>query len=240
MNNGKNNLKRRLITHENPKSPVSEAYRHLRTNLLYSGLNDENSNITMVSSPGPGEGKTTTIINLAITFANLGKKTLIIDSDLRKPVLHKVFNSDNECGLTHYLCNQDIKINEIIEETEIEKLNLITCGVIPPNPSELLASDRMNKLLEKLSKDFDIVLLDAPPIMAVTDSILISKYVTKFILVVRIGVSEKGGTIRSIQSLKQVNTEISGLVMNDLDYSNSYYSNNYYYQNYYYYSSESS
>ena len=243
LNGAKNldNLQRRLITHESPKSPVSEAYRHLRTNLLYTQANKDSKNTIMVSSPGPGEGKTTTIINLAITFANLGKKTILIDSDLRKPVLHKVFNTEKDKGLTHYLCDtdSDIGLGDIIKNTEIQNLSLITCGLIPPNPSELLASEKMEKLICELESQYDIVLLDAPPIMAVTDAILLSKYVSKFILLVRVGVSDKGGTARSIESLNQVNTKVSGIVMNALDANNSsYYNNYYYYQNYYYYSSD--
>ena len=118
-------------------------------------------------------------------------------------------------------------------------MSLITCGLIPPNPSELLASEKMEKLICELESQYDIVLLDAPPIMAVTDAILLSKYVSKFILLVRVGVSDKGGTARSIESLNQVNTKVSGIVMNALDANNSsYYNNYYYYQNYYYYSSD--
>ena len=140
------NIQRRLITHEDPKSPISEAYRSLRTSLMYTKKENQGGAI-MVSSPGPGEGKTTTIINLAITYANLGKKTLLIDGDLRKPVLHKVFDANNEQGLTHYLSGVEEKWKNVIVSTSIDNLQIIYSGAIPPNPSELIGSDLMKDLL---------------------------------------------------------------------------------------------
>ena len=119
-------IQRRLVTHEDPRSPISESYRSLRTSLMYTTKGDQGT--IMVSSPGPGEGKTTTIINLAITYANLGKKTLLIDGDLRKPVLHKVFNSNNKKGLTHYLSGMEEKRDNIINNT-------VGCPCPCPGPS---------------------------------------------------------------------------------------------------------
>ena len=141
-------LQRRLIIREDPKSPISEAYRSLRTSLMYTKSNSK-SNVILVSSPGPGEGKTTTIANLAITYANLGKKTLLIDSDLRKPVIHNVFKADKSPGLTSFFSgNSDLK--GIINKTDIDNLEIITSGVIPPNPSELLDSNKMIDFIEKV------------------------------------------------------------------------------------------
>ena len=144
-----NKIQRRLITHEDPKSPISEAYRSLRTSLMYTTKGNQGT--IMVSSPGPSEGKTTTIINLAITYANLGKKTLLIDGDLRKPVLHKVFNTVIEKGLTHYLSGVEEKWENIINPTDVENLQIIYSGAIPPNPSELLGSELMNNLIIELN-----------------------------------------------------------------------------------------
>lgn len=230
-------LQRRLITHEDPKSPVSEAYRSLRTSLIYS-KNGAKSKTILVSSPGPGEGKTTTIINLAITYANLGKKTILIDGDLRKPVIHKVFNLDNNFGLTHYLSNVKEGSNEVIVSSDIENLHLISSGAIPPNPSELLGTSELEKLLSELKEKYDVVLFDAPPIMAVTDAIIMSKNIDKLVLVVRSGKTDKGGLRRTLSILNQVKIQLSGIVVNAMDFSNSYYANNYYY-NYYNYYSES-
>mgnify|MGYP006139846763 FL=1 len=230
-------IQRRLVTQEDPKSPVSEAYRALRTSLLYSTI-DKNKKTIMVSSPGPGEGKTTTIINLAITYANLGKRTLLIDGDLRRPVLHKVFGTSKDVGLTHYLTGNLNNYKDIVKTTDVENLELITCGVVPPNPSELLASPRLIELIPILEKKYDIILFDAPPILAVTDAVVLSQLVSQFIMVVRIAVTDKGGMLRSINSMSQVKANVSGVVLNDMDYSNSYYSGNYYnYYNYYYYGS---
>ena len=231
---GIGNLQRRLITHEDPKSPISEAYRSLRTSLMYTKLG-ENGTI-MVSSPGPGEGKTTTIINLAITYANLGKKTLLIDGDLRKPVLHKVFNGNNEKGLTHLLSKIEDEAETVIQSTDIENLSIIYSGVIPPNPSELLGSETMKKMVNELKNKYDVILFDAPPIMAVTDAVVLSRLINQFILVVRFGSTDKDSIEQSLNSLYHVNTQLSGVVMNDLNQKNSYYSKNYYSDNNYYYS----
>jgi len=227
-------LQRRMVTHEDPQSPISEAYRSLRTSLMYTKQGDKGS--IMVSSPGPGEGKTTTMINLAITYANLGKKTLLIDADLRRPVLHKVFNTTKDVGLTHYLTGNIKTIEDVVKLTDIENLELITCGVVPPNPSELLASSSLYNLIPKLKEKYDIILFDAPPILAVTDAVVLSRLASQFIMVVRVGVTDKGGMQRSMHSMAQVNTNITGIVLNAMDFSNSYYSGNYYnYYNYYYY-----
>ena len=230
---GIGNLQRRLITHEDPKSPISEAYRSLRTSLMYTKKGEKGT--IMVSSPGPGEGKTTTIINLAITYANLGKKTLLVDGDLRKPVLHKVFNGNNEKGITHLLSGLEEKWESVIQPTDIENLSIIYSGVIPPNPSELLGSVTMKKMVEELKENFEIILFDAPPIMAVTDAVVLSRLINQFILVVRFGSTDKDSIAHSLNSLSHVNTYLTGVVLNDLNQKNSYYSKNYYsYSNYYY------
>ena len=145
------NLQSRLITHENPKSPISEAYRSLRTSLLYTSA-DSDIKSMIISSTGPGEGKTTTIANLAITYANLGKKTLLVDTDLRRPVVHKVLDLDKEPGITDYLSGANNDFNTIVQKTEIENLFAVPSGIIPPNPSELLGSQRMTILLRTLEK----------------------------------------------------------------------------------------
>ena len=232
------NIQRRLITHEDPKSPISEAYRSLRTSLMYTTKGSQG--VIMVSSPGPSEGKTTTIINLAITYANLGKKTLLIDGDLRKPVLHKVFNENNEKGLTHYLSGVEGKWETIIIPTDVENLQIILSGALPPNPSELISSDLMKSLLVALKKEYDVILFDAPPVMAVTDAVVLSKLIDQFILVVRFGSTDKDSINHTLAALSNVNQSLTGVVFNDLNRKNSYYSKNYYSYHDYYYTSEAS
>lgn len=229
-------IQRRLVTHEDPTSPISESYRSLRTSLMYTTKG--NLGTIMVSSPGPGEGKTTTIINLAITYANLGKKTLLIDGDLRKPVLHKVFNTDIEKGLTHYLSGVEEKWENIINSTDVENLQIIYSGAIPPNPSELLGSELMNNLIIELKENFDIILFDAPPVLAVTDAVVLSRIIDQFILVVRFGSTDKDSINHTLASLTNVNRSLTGVVLNDLNKKNSYYSKNYYSYNEYYYSTD--
>ena len=233
-NNIKNvdKLQRRLIMNEDPKSPIAESYRSLRTSLQYADI-DENHKTIMVSSPGPGEGKSTTIMNLAITYANLGKKTVLVDTDLRKPVVHKVFECEKDIGVSHYLSGKITDVTKIAKNTDINNLDVITCGVVPPNPSELLSSDKFKNLIADLDREYDIILFDAPPILAVTDSVILSQYMKNFIMVTRVGVTDKNGLRRALTTMSQVNSKITGVVMNALDITSSYYSGNYY--NYYYY-----
>ena len=236
-------LQRRLIIREDPKSPVSEAYRSLRTALMYTtNINDiredKKCEIILVSSPGPGEGKTTTIANLAITYANLGKKTLLIDSDLRKPVVHKVFDKDKSPGLSSYLSGNN-DIDDIVNKTDIENLSIITSGVVPPNPSEILDSGKMKSFINEVKDNYDVVLFDSPPLIAVTDAYVLLKYVDQFVLVIRAGVTQVGALERVITSCNQNSFKITGSVMNAMSEKHSY-GAGYYYNYYQYYYSEDS
>ena len=244
-NSGKNilassigSLQRRLITHEDPKSPISESYRSLRTSLMYTKKGGHG--VIMVSSPGPGEGKTTTIINLAITYANLGKKTLLIDGDLRKPVLNKIFKIKATTGLTEYLSEVEKDWKSIINNTDIPDLDIIYSGTIPPNPSELLGSHLMRDFVEILKNKYEVILFDAPPIMAVTDAVVLSRLIDQFILVVRFGRTDKDSIKHTLTSLSNIDIKLTGVVLNDLNTQNSYYSKNYYNYHQYYYSDEES
>ena len=232
------NIERTLITREDPKSPISEAYRTLRTSIMYSSENKKDAKIVMVSSPGPGEGKTTTVANLAITYANLGKKTLLIDADLRKPVVDKVFDLKKVQGLTKYIV-ENINIKSIIQNSSIDNLDIVTSGVIPPNPSELLDSNKMRDLFDNIKLDYDIILIDTPPIIAVTDALIISKYVDNFILVCRSGQTQKGALDRSIKSLKLVGGKFDGAILNAISEGDNY-GSSYYYNYYQYYYNEDS
>tara|TARA_B100002052_G_scaffold187119_1_gene170481 strand:+ start:662 stop:3001 length:2340 start_codon:yes stop_codon:yes gene_type:complete len=231
------NLKRRLITQDDPKSPVSEAYRSLRTSMLYTSADKEIKSI-LVSSAGPGEGKTTTVANLAITYANLGKKTLLIDTDLRRPVVHKVLGINKEPGITDYLSNYEKDLSKIIQSTDIKNLYVISSGIIPPNPSELLGSDRMSNLLRDLEDNWDMILFDSPPLVAVTDAAMVSKEIDQIVMVVKVGQTDKKAFDHTITSLRNVGAPISGVVLNAVTHKNSYGAYYYYYQYYHYYGSE--
>jgi len=231
-------LQRRLITHEDPKSPVAEAYRSLRTSLMYSSAGNQIKSI-LVSSPGPGEGKTTTVANLAITYANLGKKTLLLDTDLRRPVLHRVLNVSRDPGITNYLSGNIENFNDLVQDTEIDNLYIVSSGVLPPNPSELLGSKRMLNLVAKLEKEWDMILFDSPPLVAVTDATMISKEIDRIVMVVKSGSTDKGAFNRTLLALQNVEAPLSGIVMNAVTSKNSYGSYYYYYQYYHYYSDSS-
>ena len=226
------NLERKLITREDPKSPVSESYRSLRTSILYSTQKEVKS--ILVSSAGPGEGKTTTVSNLAITYANLGKKTLLVDTDLRRPVLHKVFNLKKEPGVTNFISSQTNDYESIVKKTEIENLYVITSGIIPPNPSEMLGSNRMIEFVRLLEVNFDMILFDSPPLVAVTDANMISREIDQIILVVKVGQTDKKAFHHTISNLKNIKAPIGGVIMNAVKNKSSYGSYYYYYYHQYY------
>ena len=232
-------LERRLITHEDPKSPISEAYRSLRTSLMYSKTDNNQCRVILVSSSGPGEGKTTTIANLAITYANLGKKVILIDSDLRKPVIHKIFKIDKSPGITSFLSENKNDISKIINSTNVNNLDVLSSGVTPPNPSELLDSSRFRDLLENLKQKYDVILFDTPPLIAVTDAFILMKHISNFVLVVRAGVTQKLALDRVVTNLNQAGFKETGIVLNDLKESHSY-GAGYYYNYYQYYYAENS
>lgn len=219
-----------VIAYTNPKSPISEAYRVLRTNIQFSSI-DKPLKTIVVTSSGPGEGKSTTISNLAITFAQSGSKCLIIDGDLRKPKIHKLFGFNNQKGLTNVL-KQHENYKSYIYNSLIDNLDVLTCGAIPPNPSELLSSNSMKLFLQQLKEDYDMIFIDAPPVGSVTDAAILSTFVDGTVLVAASGVVEIEGIKRAKELLDKVNANIIGVVLNKLDKNAQ---GNYYYYNYYYY-----
>jgi tyrosine-protein kinase Etk/Wzc len=222
----------RLITHFAPKSPISEAYRTFRTNIQYTKL-DRDLKALLVTSPGPGEGKSTSVANLAITMAQMGSKVLLIDSDLRRPVLHSIFNIDRRIGLSNVLVGR-ATIEEAAQATEIDNLFVMPCGTLPPNPSELLGSSAMKTTLGEMKQKFDIVLFDSPPIIAVTDAAVLSSQLDGVILVIKSGQTDREATFRAYTLLKNVKTRILGALLNGV-HVESMYGSYYYYYHYYYY-----
>jgi len=223
----------RLITHLKPKSPISEAYRTLRTQLQYSKT-DEPVRTILVSSPGPGEGKSTSVANLAIALAQMGSKVVLVDTDLRRPVLHNLFNLSREVGLTNYLVSNE-PLASIIKATEIENLQMITTGILPPNPSEMVGSKRMREFLQEIKQEFDYILFDSPPMIAVTDALVLAPWVDGVVVVLRSGKTDQDAALRSFELLQNVNGRALGVLLNDVSAANMYGSYYYYYYYYYYY-----
>lgn len=225
-------VKHKLITHSAPRSHVSESYRSLRTNLQFSSVDGEVKTLVVTSS-APREGKTLTASNLAIAEAQAGKKTLLLDTDLRRPMIHRLFNKKKEKGISKVLTGE-IELDDAIKKTNIENLSVITSGPIPPNPSELLASDRMKSVLEKLKEGYDKIILDSPPLIAVTDPIVIGKEVDGMVFVVRSGKTTREIVEKSRENAEYAKIKLLGCVLNDVDVRNIYGSNSYYYYYYYY------
>ena len=231
----------RLITRFSPKSPISEAYRSLRTNIQFARP-DKPARTVLITSSATKEGKSTTTANLAITLAQSGSRTLIIDGDLRRPTLHNYMQLDRKMGLTN-LITQEISFEQSVKPTDVPNLFLITCGDIPPNPAELVASGQINNILERAKEDFDMVLIDSPPLIAVTDAVILSTKVDGLILVVSSGFVNRREVSRAVSILDNVKSHILGVLINGLDIKRiygSYYYYYHYYQYYYYYSSSRS
>ncbi len=187
--------------------------------------------IVLVTSGQPGEGKTTTVVNTAISLAQLGSSVLIIDCDLRKPATHKVFGLEHTKGLSTYL-SRDIEIDGLIHRLQIPNLSLLPCGPIPPNPAELISSERMRNLLKMLSERYDHILIDSPPLIHVTDPVILSSLVDGVILVVHGGKSSRGVAQRARQELASVGAKVFGVVLNNVDVQREGY-DEYYFRRYY-------
>lgn len=208
------NNRHQLITALSPKAPISEAYRTLRTNVQFSAI-DEQIKVLMVASAQAGEGKTTTISNLAVTYAQEGKKVLIIDTDLRKPSLHQVFSVSNHAGLSNALAGK-YPVGEVLQKTSIDNLDVLPSGPVPPNPSEMLGSRKMRSMLEELGERYDLLLFDTPPVLSVTDAMIISSLCDGVILVVHSGKVKRDLVKKAKAQLEHVNARILGVVLNNL------------------------
>ncbi|WP_413788873.1 CpsD/CapB family tyrosine-protein kinase [Bacillus bruguierae] len=204
--------KRKLIAYEKPQSVLAEQYRNIRTNIQFASI-DQKIRSLVVTSANQGEGKTTTAANLAIAFAQQGEKILLIDADLRKPVLHQLFRVDTVFGLTSVLSKQRT-LQECIATTDIENVHLLACGPIPPNPAELLGSTMMGELLQEAKGYYDLILFDTPPVLAVTDAQIIANQCEGTILVLRSEKTEKEQALRAKNVLHHANTTLLGVVLN--------------------------
>ncbi len=200
-----------LIARTDPRSAAAEAFRALRTGIHFARAGQKNQ-VLLLTSTMPGEGKSTSTANLAVTMAQAGKKTIIIGCDLRKPTLDAIFQSDTIPGLTDYLV-EDAPLDNVLRHAG--DLDFITAGTIPPNPAELLGSDRMRLLLEELRSRYDIILLDAPPVLAVTDAVVLTRFADRAMVVLEIGRVRKKAAVQMMETLRDSHVPIAGLILND-------------------------
>jgi polysaccharide biosynthesis transport protein len=222
-------LATQLMTLDN-QSTVAEAYRALRTSVLLSSAGHPPKTI-LVTSGRPGEGKTTTAVNTAISLAQLGASVLIIDCDLRRPKVHKVFGISHIHGLSTYL-SRDAELGALIHTLPVPNLSLLPCGPTPPNPAELISSEKMREMLTILSESYDHIIIDSPPLINVTDPVILSTMVDGVIMVVQAGRSTRDVVRRASQELTGVGAKVFGVVLNNVNLQREGY-DEYYYQRYY-------
>jgi capsular exopolysaccharide synthesis family protein len=207
--------RRELVTMVDMKSHAAEAFRTLRTNLLFSSA-IESIRQVIVTSPGPTEGKSTTAANLAVAFAQQGQRVLLMDCDLRRPRIHQVFGHAQIPGLTNALMG-NMSSAEVIHSTDVEGLSVLTAGPTPPNPAELLGGSRMRELLDKLAQSYEMVIIDTPPVLIASDAAILSRHVAGTLLVVRAGKTQTAALRDAMQQLATVGTRVTGTVLNDPD-----------------------
>ena len=200
---------------DNPKSQIAEAFRTLRTNLQFLDI-DRDLKTIVITSSGPTEGKSTVAVNTAISMSQLEKKVLLMDCDLRKPVVHKYFNTSNRKGLTNILVNKESIKDNLIRPDGMDSLDLLLSGPIPPNPSELLNSNSMRDFLERIREDYDLIIIDSPPVGIVSDSTILSTLVDGTVLVVASGITDRTQIMRAKEHLEQVDANILGTVLNKI------------------------
>ena len=204
-----------LYIHERPRSSVAECLRAVRTNLLFLGTEKPLQKI-LVTSSGPQEGKTTAVIDLGITFAQSGQRVLLVDTDLRRPRLHRAFQLAQDIGLTSVLLDEQ-RLGEAIRPTAVPNLFVLPCGPIPPNPAELLHTERFRALVAELSRRFDRVLFDSPPVAAVTDAQILAAQVDGVVLLAKAGKTSKEALGRARRQLSDVNARVVGALLNSVD-----------------------
>lgn len=210
---GNADFRNQMIVAKDPFSPVSESYRMIRSNIQFMFIDRPGRSI-LITSPAPGEGKSSTAVNLGIALAQNGQRTIVVDTELRKPVLHKVFQVLNSDGLTDQLRWPEPAINVRLRETEVERLRLLPAGDIPPNPSELLGSQRMKQLVASLTNEADMVVFDSPPAAFVADAAIMAKLVDGVILVIAAGKTQREAARQAVFNLQTAGANILGVVLN--------------------------
>ena len=229
-------MRKEVIVHQDPKSPISEIFRTLRTNIQFMNTKGKLRTV-LITSTLPGEGKSWISSNLAATFAQAGRKAIIIDADMRKGRQYSIFGLSPTPGLSNYLSGIDSDYNEVetdnlsnfIQETNIENLSIIAAGNVPPNPSELLIMPKMEELLEKLKDIFDIIIIDGTPSQLVTDSLILTRLVDSTLIVTASKQTKKEDLKKAIRNIKNVGGKIAGVVVNKIEVSAKKYDQTYYY-----------
>lgn len=216
-----------LITLLNPNSPISEQYRTVRTNLQFAVAGDQPLRSMAVVSSGPDEGKSTSSANLAVVFAQAGRRVLLVDADMRKATVHKTFGLSNEVGLSNLVSGQQ-SASSVIQPSGVDNLSVMTAGPTPPNPAELLNSHRMNVVIEELYQMFDLIVFDLPPVMTVADGLIMASKTDGTVVVIHEGVTRKDSIIEAKNRLIQAKARILGVIYNGVEQMNK--------SSYYYYS----
>ncbi|QPW12557.1 polysaccharide biosynthesis tyrosine autokinase [Mammaliicoccus sciuri] len=215
-----------LITLEKPKSVISEKFRGIRTNILFSTADNDVQTIVFTSEK-PAAGKSTISANVAITYAQAGYKTLLIDGDMRKPTQHYIFNTDNMDGFSNLIINKT-DFNKAIHKTDVVNLDLLTSGPIPPNPSELIGSEKSLEVFDYLNNEYDFIIIDTPPVNTVTDAQLFAEIAKYVVYVVDVQKNDRNAVLKGKELIEKAGAKILGVVLNKApeDKSSSYY---YYY-----------
>jgi non-specific protein-tyrosine kinase len=219
----------KLIAAHQPLSPTVEAYRLLRANLQFSSV-DRPLHALMVNSPGPGQGKSVTLANLAVVMAQSGLRVVAVDADLRRPALHKIFGLPNSHGLSDAILQANPPVGEHLQATEVENLWVLASGPLPPNPAELLGSQRTTAVIEELKGQADMVLLDSPPSLVVADALILSDRVDGVLLVNDAGRTRRSEARQGAEEFRRVRANLLGVVLNRLSRRRGgYYRNHYHY-----------
>ncbi len=213
-------MKNELVVYNNPKSRMSEAIKTIRTNLQFSAI-DKKLQTILVTSSIAGEGKSFITANLACAFAAVDQKVLLIDCDLRRGRQHQIFNKENARGLSNLLLDDINQFERYIEKTHIPNVSLITLGIVPPNPSELLGSDKNKELVAKLRERYDIILFDCPPVNGLADTVTMTKLADAVVLVCSVNKTPVDLLEKAKKTLDQVNANLAGVVANRIEDGNS-------------------
>jgi len=238
LDNEKPSKASELFIVKNANSTAAESCRVVRTNILFSSP-DRPLKTFVVTSSNPVEGKTMTSVNVAIVMAQGGHRTLLIDTDMRRPRVHKIIAVGNEKGVSNLILG-NAKVEDVVVATDLPNLFVLPCGPLPPNPSELLQSDRFKQVVQMLTEKYDRLIFDSPPLLAVTDAAILSRVVDGTLLVARSGKTHRDALARAKQHLDAVRTTIVGVILNDVDIERSRSFGYYRYYNYRYYSANES
>jgi non-specific protein-tyrosine kinase len=216
-----------------PRSQVAEAFRSLRTNIQFASV-DHPLRTLLVTSPTPAEGKSTVAANLSVVLAQGGKRVALIDADLRRPRVHKLLGVSNSLGMSELFVKDHVALNGSLQPTEAPDLMALTSGGLPPNPAELLGSEKMAEIIRQVGMQVELVVIDSPPVIAVTDSSVLAPRVDGVLLVFKPGVTRLGAARQTVEQLQRLGANLLGVVLNDVDLRRS----GYYYKSYYHSSRE--